>query len=183
VLKRGINSEPLELAPGHVVAIRLKDYRPATPRPLEESREEIGKILREQQARELLIKDAEALKARAAKGEPLQTLAKELGGTYQNAGLVTRDAPTVDRAVLTTAFRLPQPETGQVALGSTALANGDRAVLEVVRVIPGQTDALSEAERKAMAQQVAQQSGSGQFGGLLESLRVKTKVVTYGDRL
>ena len=183
VLKRGINSEPLELAPGHVVAIRLKDYRPATPRPLEESRAEIDKILREQQARELLIKDAETLKARAAKGEHLQILAKELGGTYQNAGLVTRDAPTVDRAILTTAFRLPQPETGQVALGSTALANGDQAVLEVARVIPGQPDALSEAERKAMAQQVAQQAGSGQFGGLLESLRVKTKVVTYGDRL
>ena len=183
VLKRGVNSEPLELAPGHVVAIRLKDYRAATPRTLEESREDISKILREQQARELLIKEAEALKARAAQGEHLQALAKELGGTYQNAGLVTRDAPTVDRAVLAAAFRLPPPETGQVALGSTALGNGDQVVLEVAQVIPGQPNALSEAERKTMAQQLAQQAGSGQFGGLLESLRVKTKVVTYGDRL
>ena len=183
VLKRGVNSEPLELAPGHVVAIRIKEHRDATPRTLEESREDIVKILREQQARETIAKDAETLKSRAAKGEPLQTLAKELGGKHQNAGLVSRDAPGVDRAVLATAFRLPQPETGKVALGSIALANGDQAVLEVAQVIPGQKDALSEAERKSIAQQLAQQAGSGQFEGLVDSARIKTKVVTYGDRL
>ena len=183
VLKRGVNSEPIELAPGHVVAIRLKDYRAATPRTLEESREEIGKILREQQARETIVKDVEVLKARAAKGEPLQTLAKELGGKYQNAGLVSRDAPTVDRAVLATAFRLPQPESGKVALASTALANGDQAVLEVAQVIPGQKDALSEEERKSIAQQLTQQVGSEQFQGLADSVRIKTKVITHGDRL
>lgn len=183
VLKRGVNSEPIELAPGHVVAIRLKDYRAATPRTLEESREEIGKILREQQARETIVKDVEVLKARAAKGEPLQTLAKELGGKYQNAGLVSRDAPTVDRAVLATAFRLPQPEPGKVALASTALANGDQAVLEVAQVIPGQKDALSEEERKSIAQQLTQQVGSEQFQGLADSVQIKTKVITHGDRL
>ncbi len=183
VLKRGVNSEPLELAPGHVVAIRIKEHRDATPRTLEESREEIVKILREQQAREAIAKDAEALKSRAAKGEHLQTLAKELGGKHRNAGLVSRDAPGVDRAVLATAFRLPQPETGKVALGSIALANGDQAVLEVAQVIPGQKDALSEEERKSIAQQLAQQTGSGQFEGLVDSARIKTKVVTYGDRL
>lgn len=183
VLKRGVNSEPLELAPGHVVAIRIKEHRDATPRALEESREEIVKILREQQARLAIAKDAEALKSRAAKGEHLQTLAKELGGKHRNAGLVSRDAPGVDRAMLATAFRLPQPETGKVALGSIALANGDQAVLEVAQVIPGQKDALSEKERKSIAQQLAQQTGSGQFEGLVDSARIKTKVVTYGDRL
>lgn len=183
VLKRGVNSELLELAPGHVVVIRIKDHRDATPRTLEESREEIVKILREQQAREAIAKDAEMFKSRAAKGEHLQTLAKELGGKYQNAGLVSRDAPGVDRTVLATAFRLPQPETGKVALGSIALANGDQVVLEVAQVIPGQKDALSEEERKSIAQQLTQQAGSGQFEGLVDSARIKTKVVTYGDRL
>ncbi|MFZ4789573.1 MAG: SurA N-terminal domain-containing protein [Candidatus Competibacteraceae bacterium] len=183
VLKRGVNSEPIELAPGHVVAIRIKEHREATPRSLEEAREDIVKSLREQQARETLAKDAETLKARAAKGEHLQILARELGGDYKNVGLVTRDAPTVDRAVLTTAFRLPQPEAGQVALGSTALANGDQVVLEVAQVVPGQKDALSEEERKSIAQQLTQQAGTGQFERLVDSVRAKSKVVTYGDRL
>ena len=69
VLKRGVNSEPLELEPGHVVMIRVREHKDATPRTLEESREDIVEALREQKAREAIAKDAEALKARAAKGE------------------------------------------------------------------------------------------------------------------
>ena len=73
----------------------------------------------------------EAVKGRAAQGAHLQALADEYGGTFSHPGLVDRDAQTVDRAILTVAFRLPQPESSKVALGSTALANGDQAVLEL----------------------------------------------------
>jgi len=98
-------------------------------------------------------------------------------------GLVSRSASSVDNTVLATAFRLPQPEIGQVALGSVALANGDWAVLEVLQVTPGQPDTVPEDERKALAQQLAHRTGSEQFDGLLNSVRAKTKVVTYNDRL
>jgi peptidyl-prolyl cis-trans isomerase D len=183
VLKRGLNSEPIELEPGHVVVVRVKEHKDATPRSLEESREDITKLLRQQQAREALAKSVETLKARAAKGEHLQTLAAEFGGEYKNAGLVGRDAASVDSTVLAAAFRLPQPQAGQVALGSTVLASGDQAVFEVVRVVPGQPDALAEGERKTLVQQLGQQTGSGQFEQLLGSLRAKTKIVVYSDRL
>lgn len=183
VLKRGVNSEPLELESNHVAMIRVKEHKDATPRTLEESREDIVKVLREQKAREALAKDAETLKARAAQGVHLQTLAGELGGEFKNIGLVGRDAPSVDATVLDAAFRLPQPEAGKVALGVAALANGDQVVLKVVRVAPGQKDALSEDERKTLTQQLAQQTGSGQFDKLLDSQRTKTKVVTHADRL
>jgi hypothetical protein len=53
------------------------------PTHLEESREEIVKILQEQQAREALAKDIEALKVRAAKGEHLQTLAGDLAASLK----------------------------------------------------------------------------------------------------
>ncbi|CDI03974.1 putative PpiC-type peptidyl-prolyl cis-trans isomerase [Candidatus Competibacter denitrificans Run_A_D11] len=183
VLKRGLNSEPIELEHGHVAVIRSKGHRDATPRSLEEAREEIGKLLRETKAREALAKDIETMKSRAVQGIHLQTLANEFGATFKDAGLIGRDTPAVDRALLDVTFRLPQPESGKVALGSTALANGDQALLEVVRVVPGQKDALSADERKALAQQLAQQIGRKQFGGLLDSVRTKIKVVTHADRL
>ncbi len=183
VRKRGLNSEPLELEPGHVVMLRVKEYKDATPRTLEESREEIAKILREQQAREALAKDIATLKTRAVQGEHLQALAKEFGGEFKNAGLIGRDAPSVDSAMLETVFRLPSPEEGKVTLGSAVLANGDQAVLVVARVVAGKKDDLTEDERKMLTQQLAQQTGSGQFEGLLDSVRVKTKVVMYSDRL
>jgi len=183
VLRRGLNSEPLELEPGHVVLLRVKEHKEATPRTLEESREEIAGTLREQQAREALTKDIETLRTRAAQGEHLQSLARELGGAFQDAGLVSRNTPSVDSAILAVAFRLPQPEADQVALGSAILANGDQAVLEVSQVKPGRLDAVSEDERKALAQRLAQQTGSEQFNGLLDSVRANTKIVRYSDRL
>jgi peptidyl-prolyl cis-trans isomerase D len=50
---------------------------------LEESREEIVKMLRESKAREALAKDIETLKVRAIKGEHLQTLAKDLAASLK----------------------------------------------------------------------------------------------------
>lgn len=183
VLKRGLNSEPLELEHGHVVVLRNKGHREATPRTLAEAREEIVKLLRDTQARDALAKDMETLKARAVQGTHLQTLANELGGTYTNAGLIGRDAPSVDPAILAAAFRLPQPESGKVAMGSASLANGDQVLLQVAQVVAGQKDAFSETERKALVQQLAQQTGTAQFAGLLESVRTKVKVTTHFDRL
>ena len=183
VLKRGLNSEPIELEHGHVVVIRTKGHHDATPRSLEEAHGEIEKLLRENKAREALAKDIETMKTRAAQGVHLQTLASEFGAKFTDTGLVGRDAPSVDRALLDVAFRLPQPESGKVALGSTALANGDQALVEVMRVVAGQKDALSADERKALAKELAQQTGSKQFGGLLDSVRARVKVVTYIDRL
>ena len=183
VLKRGVNSEPLELEPGHVVMLRIKEHRDATPRTLEESRNEIVMLLREQQAREAIVKDVNQVKARAAQGEPLQALAKDFGATFTQPGLVKRDASTVDRTVMESAFRLPHPEAGKVALSTVALANGDQVVLEVTRVAPGQKESFTEDERKTLAQQLAQQEGANQFENLLDNLRAKTKIVTYSDRL
>lgn len=183
ILKRGLNSEPIELDSGHVVVIRSKAYQEATPRTLEESREEIAKLLRDAKAREALAQAVDSLKTRVVQGTHLQTLASEFGGAYHHSGLVERDSPTLDRALLTTAFRLPQPESGKIALGSTPLANGDQAVLAVTRVVPGGKEALSEDERKNLAQQLARQAGSSQFASLLESVRSKVKVVSHIDRL
>jgi peptidyl-prolyl cis-trans isomerase D len=183
VLKRGVNSEPLELEPGHIVMLRVKEHREATPRTLDESREDIVKALREQKAREAIAKEVETVRTRAAKGEHPQVLAAEFGGEFKNAGLVGRDAAGVDGAILDVAFRLPQPNAGQVALGSTALANGDQVVVAVLRVVPGQQDALAENERKALAQQLARRNGADQFDKLLASVRSRTKIVTYNDRL
>jgi peptidyl-prolyl cis-trans isomerase D len=183
VLQRGINSEPVELEPGHVVVLRVQERQPTTPRTLDESREDIVQILREQQAREALSRDIEAVRTRVAQGEHLQMLAAEFGGEFRDAGLVDRDAPTVDRAVLDAAFRLPQPEAGQLALGSVTLANGDQAVLGVTKVVPGQLEVFSEQERQVLAQQLTRQMGMEQFDSLLASLRLNTKIVTYPDRL
>ena len=183
VLKRGLNSEPLELEAGQVVMLRVKEHEEATPRSFDEARDEVEKLLRQRQGQEALERDLATIQQRAAKGEHLQSLAKEFHAPFKHLGLVERDAKDVDSALLAAAFRLPQPGAEQISLGSSALANGDQAVLAVVRAVPGAADAVSAAERQQLTQQLAQQAGTGDFARLLESVQSKTKIVLYSDRL
>ena len=183
VLKRGLNSEPLELEPGHVVMLRVNEHEEATPRTFAEARDEVEKLLRQRQGQEALDKDLATIKQRAAQGEHLQSLAKEFHATFKQLGLVGRDAKDVDSALLAAAFRVPQPAAEQISLGSSTLAAGDQAVFAVVRVVAGATDAVAEAERQQLSKQFAQQIGAADFAQLLESVQAKTKIILYSDRL
>ncbi len=184
VLKRRANSELLEVEPDHVIILRLKDHKEATPRTLEEARQDIATELRNRQARELLDKDAESLRQRAAKGESLETLVGELGGELKKPGLVSRrDVGKMEGAVLREAFRLPKPEADKPTVGAVPLPQGDQAVLIVTQVIPGDSGKMQEAERKALTQQLTNQVGATEYQGFLDSLRRQIPVVMHLDRL
>ncbi len=184
VLKRGANSEPMEVESNHIIVIRLKNHKEATPLSLEEARNDIVNELRNRQAQEAISKDIDTVRQRAVQGENLETLAGEFGGTLQNPGLVgRRDTAKVDSAILREAFRLPQPAADKLAVGSAQLANGDQAAIAVSRVVPGEVGKMQEAERKALAQQLAQQVGQTEFDGFLESLQKRIPIVTHQDKL
>lgn len=183
VLKRGVNSSLLEVEPNHVVVIRLKDHKEATPRSLEEARQDIETELRNRQAQELLDKDIESLRQRVEKGESLEALAGEFGGELKKPGLVgRRDVGKADPAVLKEAFRLFKPEGDKPAVGVARLPQG-QAVLLITRIVPGDSGKMQEAERKALIQQLTTQIGIAEYQGFLDSLRRQIPVVIHQDRL
>lgn len=183
VLQRRLNSAPLEVAPDRVIVVRLLEHREAQPRSLEEARADIEEALRRERAREALQDDVAKLKARAAAGEAPQALAAEIDGEFKSTGPVTRSATGIEDAVLTEAFRLPEPEEGEVSVGTATLADGDQALVFVNQVLPGDPADMPPAERTALAQRLAGQRGTDQFEALLDSLREQAKVVIYRERL
>lgn len=183
VLERGFNSEPIEVAPNHVVVIRVKDHQKVAPYALEEVRDEVVRELRLDQARKALQEDLEKLKERVEQGGDLQALAGEFGGEVKKPGLVRRDQESVDQPVLAEAFRLPRPGQGERSVGSVRLANGDQALIVVTRVVPGEMDDLPQAERQVLEARLSRQQGLAQFEGLVESLREQTDIVVYEDNI
>lgn len=183
VLRRRLNSAPLEVAPDRVIVVRLLEHREPQPRSLEEARADIVEALREERIREALQDDVAKLKARAAAGEALEALAAEFGGELKSTGPTTRSAAEVEDAVLSEAFRLPEPVEGEVSVGTVTLANGDQAVVAVNKVLPGEPADMSPAERTALTQRLAGQRGADQFEALLDSLREQAEVVIYRERL
>jgi peptidyl-prolyl cis-trans isomerase D len=183
VLKRGQNSEPLEVEPNHVVVIRLAEHQAAQPRSVDEVRDEIRRQLSTQQAQQKLAEAVDALSEKAAAGEDLLTLAQSFGGELKTADAVQRTDTTLDGAIVREAFLLPKPVQGKPALGSAALGNGDRAVIAVTQATLGKIEEYPAEQRQALAQQLTAQEGGGQFQQLLDSLRRQADIVTHGDRL
>jgi peptidyl-prolyl cis-trans isomerase D len=183
VLDKGLNSEPLEVEPSHVIVMRVESHKEATPRSLDEVRDEIISAIRAERARDALKGVVDDLLKQAAEGKGLQEIAAESGGEFKALGMVERDDPQVDRQILMEAFRLPVPAEGQVAVGVTDLGIGRRALVAVSRVVPGKVADLDEDERDALVQRLASQLGASEFQAVLSSLRQQTKIVTYRDRL
>jgi len=183
VLKQGANSELLEVEPNHLVVLRLKDHKDAVPLSLAEARDRIVNELRNQQARETLAKELATVRQRAEQGESLEALAKEFGGELKNAGLVGRRDNQLEAGLLKEAFRLPPLSTAKPSLGTVQLANGDQVLIAVGRIVPGEVGKMQEAERKALAQQLARQSGMAEFEGFLEGLRQRIPITVHPDKL
>ncbi|MEE4378641.1 MAG: SurA N-terminal domain-containing protein [Candidatus Competibacteraceae bacterium] len=184
VAKNGLNSEPLEVEPNHVIVVRLKEHQEATPRTLEQVRDDIVEQLRNQQAQQAIETAAGELLQRAEQGESLASLAEAFDAEVQAEQTISRTDTTPDSAIVRAAFDLPKPAEGKSSLGTAVLAtSGDRALIAVSRVEPGKVEEYPADQRKALAQQLTQQRGTAQFQSLVESLRQQADIVTYNDRL
>lgn len=138
VLEQGHNSEVLELSPEHLLVMRLLDHQPAKPKPLEEVRDEISALLRQEAASKAAAtlgeKALEALKS----GQTLAEVAKANGLEAKETGLVARYDAKLDPVLLAKAFRMSQPADGTPGLAGLGLPAGDYALLVLTKVVDGE---------------------------------------------
>lgn len=137
VLEEGHNSEVLELSPEHLLVVRLLDYQPAKPKPLDEVREEISTLLRQEAASKAVTALGEKALEAVKSGQALEEVAKANGLEASQPGLVNRYDAKLDRALVAKAFRMPKPVDGKVSLAGLGLPNGDYALLALTEVVDG----------------------------------------------
>lgn len=183
VLERGLNGEPVEIAPRHLVVVRVKEHRPATRRPLDEVREDIVAELRTRAAKDKAREVGAEILKRAEAGDALDTLAAEHDVKVERPGLVERSEQGVDPAILQAAFKLQKPAQGKPTYGTTLLPSGDYAVIAVTAVQEGDPSKVPEEQRKSIARSLAQMNGVGEFAALMGRLKGQAKIVINEDRL
>lgn len=183
VLKDGRNSEPVQLDAQHVIVVRVAEHRDAKPKTLAEAREQIVAELKDSQARAELAKAAEQLMQAVRDGTAPEAAAQAAGATRQAPGPLTRNAAVLTPELLRAAFRVPPPAGSQPALSVLELASGDRAVIVLKSVQPGTEADVAEADRQALTQRAALQSGERDFRGLLDALRAAAKIENRADPL
>jgi peptidyl-prolyl cis-trans isomerase D len=176
VLKERHNSEVIEPERNvqESIVLRVVDHQEATVKPLADVRAQIVTDLQAEKA-------AKTAKSAAAKMvEQLKGGAKlaDAATAYQLKGpdLISRSAPDVPPAVRDLAFRLPRPAKDGSSYGSTALAQGDAAVVAVSEVVDGSPGALKEAVRKQEREELARAIGAHYYDDLVKDLESRAKI-------
>jgi peptidyl-prolyl cis-trans isomerase D len=130
--EEGQTTDLTELEDGSYAIMHVDGIQAAAPRPLEEARNDVvAAWLREEEAKALAAK-AEAAAERIRGGEPIETIANELGLAVKTSSSFTREAgdpaAAVDRRLSATLFAL---KGGEVA---TAAAEGGHVIAQLVEV-------------------------------------------------
>ncbi len=184
VLRSGNNSEPIEIAPNHVVVLRVKDHEASSVRPLEEVKADIVRQLQSEGAKARAKAQGEALLADIRKGADVAaTKVKEIGLEWKQPGLIGRDDAALDPAIRNALFKLARPKGAVPSFGGVALPSGDYAVLAVYAIEESEAQAMDEAAKKTLRDSEARNVAMIEFSRLVDYWRAKMKVVAYQDKL
>lgn len=182
LVQDGTVSDPIELAPGHSVLIRVTEHAPERALPLSEVRAQVVAAIRKDRALKAAEQQAEAVVARMRGGATLQAALDGRADVQEVAG-VNRGAPMPDPAATAAYFQAAAPAAGKVTPGKVELADGRFVVFAVSRVVPGDPADATPQEREQLETQLAQVVGNEDATALLRALRLQTKVTVVDARL
>ena len=183
LIQDGTVSDPIEIAPGHSVLLRVKAHEPERALPLAQVRERVIAAIRadrvdkaEHAAADALLKQVQGgtSLAEAAKARDLEAI--ELAG-------VPRGRPVPDPAANEAFFEVPPPVAGKVSPGKVELADGRMAVFAVAKVTPGDPAKATPEQRTQLQEQLGQVAGVEDAQALVEALRSRMTITVAEDRL
>ncbi|UUM31376.1 peptidylprolyl isomerase [Vibrio japonicus] len=167
VKEDGLNSEVLEVAPEHVIVVRVEDSRNETLLPLDEVRSQVtaalAKVKAEQTAMELATQVISELEQ--GKREVLEENELAFGETE-----------TIDRSssLADTVFSMPKPESGKATYAQATELNGDVVIVELSNV----SEKVDPQFSAQIGNQLVQMNTQQELSGLISILR-KTIDIEY----
>jgi peptidyl-prolyl cis-trans isomerase D len=163
-IKNRRNTEAIETVPGTLVSARVVDHKPATRRPFDEVRAEIGNLLSRQEA---------MASARKQGMERLEELKGGKGSAVRFSApkVVSRDQPKdVGVEALSQIFRL---DASKLPAYAGQESKDGYTIYRVSRVIDVNPD---EARERSVQSELARANGQQEFKGFLDGLRAKASV-------
>lgn len=175
-------SEPIELDRNHAIVIRVTEYEPAEPRPLDDVRDEIRGRLEREAAQEAAREYGQQLIARINdEGVSLQEVAEQEELEFRER-VVTRRDFDLGGPLLDGVFSLRQPQGDAPTLELVARGSG-WSLVELRSVEDGDPAAVDDAQRRSARQQLEFAYTGREVQGLLAWLRENTEINVADDRL
>jgi len=176
VLENGYTSDVLELADGHMIVIKLREHSPAALLPLSAVRDQIEDRLKADKAQAVLEARSKLLAARIRAGETIEQVARSENLDWQTSLESQRFSEGVNTDVRETAFALPA-SSELPAVDSVMTSQGDRAVLSVTAIIPGDTSKLTPQESQQLEMAAVRSVVGREYHAYESGLLAEAKVV------
>jgi peptidyl-prolyl cis-trans isomerase D len=186
VLQDGNTSDPIEIGAhhDHMIVIRVAQHLPVKTLSFAEVHDRVLADFEADRHDKAAKAAANALLARAAKGETLDALAAATGGTVQQVSSATRNLTVPSADLIATGFRLPHAAAGKPPQAAIAeLAPARYALVEAATIVDGDPKTLDAATRSLMRQRYGQLNGTLDTRVYIDALRKEFPVKVAEDRL
>ncbi|WDE13625.1 SurA N-terminal domain-containing protein [Thalassomonas haliotis] len=171
VLTDNVNSDIIEVGDDLVMVLRLNEYQEANVKPLSEVQAQIKTELVAKKAAEKAKTVADELIAELKSGVDISEALAQVNSAFEIKADISRNNAGIDGSISREAFVLAHPTLDSMSVTTTALANGDQALIEVQAVKPGDAEE-SESQRQQQTSQLAQSA----YKSYVDSLKVDAKI-------
>lgn len=184
VRRDGHNSDLIEVAPGHYLAVRIADEKPAEAMPLED----VSFAIRERLKGDMAADKAQTLfaeaEAKIAEGADLESVAGLFDTEVEEQDGLQRGGAEPSMEVVNGAFGLPRPAEGEVSdLALIRTGNGSVVAYQLTRVEDGNVEPLSQQQQAAALRELGNVEGQRNFRQVVAMLREEGSVDLFPSRL
>ncbi|WP_211828323.1 SurA N-terminal domain-containing protein [Kistimonas asteriae] len=180
VLNLQANSEPLDIGPGKVAVVRIKEHKQPEVKPLSDVRDAIVAQIQQERADQQLNDKAGAILAELGAGKTGAEVAEAYAAEWQIKENARRGEEGVPQQLLMDAFKLPHPQAGMASYGKTALPNGDVVVVAVNKVVQG-TEAVESEQVQTIGNILSMRMGEALFGEYQQDLKNTADVKRFAQ--
>lgn len=179
----GLNSEAVELDINTLVALRRKEVRPARTKPLEEVRAQIEQTLKQNKARESVLKRGQELLADLNGGVDWQALLQE-NDLEDKQATQLRMQPDPEHSLVVTAevFRAPKPAQ-RPQYGGVTLPDGSYVLFRLTGVEQGTPALAGDDTREEVSASLRRRRGTDYFLSYQRGLRDSADVEIFTENL
>lgn len=182
VVTENMNSIPVELADGRLMAFRSTGYKPSRVPPIFEIRDLVEQDLTSIRLGELVEKKASVLIESINLGEPVSDVIAKEGLDWKNVIGAKRDSSDVNRAIISKAFSSVTSKSGVIYF-SVPVGISDYAVVRVSNVVFPEKDELDATSGIALREQVGEEREANTWTTYVRDLRQDKKIQIYRERL
>lgn len=183
VLVQNNNSDPIDIGPNHIVVVRIAEHKASTPKPLDEVKDEVRKRIVAERLQKKAKERADLLFADLGKGQTLDQVAAANGLKVEEQKDFTRDALSVDSALVKAAFAMPKPVAGKPEHQLVVLGGDAYALIELESVTDADPSKLDAKTKEAARNTLANGLALTMTREFVDALRANAKIRVSEDKI